>query len=196
MQHIELSEMTNRLRRNLMGSAFLIIVLIGADLKVNKVSTSGMELQNLSTEVLLIILHAFLLYHAVAFSIRAFEEYRLWELNFTTEEVQGWSSGVVQLAEKLKRVSDILDNVTANSGLLPQNGQTIFTQADAEQLKAASEAALQYGKRLDNFPTITRVRFWFWDIGVAGIVTGFAVSLSLEIVSLSAILSRFAECPP
>jgi hypothetical protein len=177
MRRIEFSEITNRLHRNLMASASLIVLIIVFHIDVKKAATSGIELENLTTKVILIALSAVLLYHALAFCIRAFEEYREWDLKLTEKDATVWGGGVAifDLSNKLKEVADVLQKISANTGAISHQNQTVLTADDARKLKDVSEAAGIYGNRFKNFPTITRFRFWFWDIGVSGVITLFAV---------------------
>ena len=70
MERIKLDEVTVRLRRNLVVSSFLIIIIKGFGIEVAKVAGGGIELTNLTTENFLLILMAILLYHFVAFGVR------------------------------------------------------------------------------------------------------------------------------
>lgn len=177
MQRIEFSEMTNRLHRNMIASAAIIISILFFHIRIVRAAALGVEFENLSTRVLLAILVAFLIYHAVAFLIRAFEEYRIWELQLTAKQAAyfGGNIGTVDLADRLHNLSTSLQKLLANRGAVVIYGQEIFTSGDAEKLKAAADAALIYARRFTNFPTITRIRFWAWDIGFAAILTLVAV---------------------
>lgn len=187
MQRIEFSEMTNRLHRNLMGSAALLIVIVFFNIKVTKASTSGLELENLTTRVILTVLIAVLVYHAAAFCIRAFEEYRIWELKLSDKQATAWGGGnfVLELADQLKSVGETLERILANSGVIQHNNQTIINADQAQELIEASKAALIYGRRLKNFPKITRFRFWFWDIGIAIAATIFSLTLAVPAICRS-----------
>jgi len=168
MQRIEFSDLTNRLHRNTMAAAALIIAIAFFNLKIGKATAEGLELQNLTTGVLIWSAFAVLLYHAVAFCLRSIEEYEHWELTLPDSEAGVWDGGVitVDLARRLKDAAETLTKITKNSGAIGHQGQTIFSENDAKQLKEVSEAAVVYAKRFANFPKITRTRFWIWDIGV------------------------------
>jgi hypothetical protein len=180
MQRIEFSELTNRLRRNLMAAAALIIAIVYFEIKVGRAATQGLELDGLTTDVVLWILVVVLLYHGVAFAVRAIEEYRHWELTFSSTQTMTFGGGVVpvDLARKLKDTSEVLEKITANAGLVGREGQEIFTETDAKKLRSAADAALIYAKRFGNFPRITRIRFWAWDIGAASVITAGALGFA------------------
>ncbi len=190
MQRIEFSEMTNRLHRNLMIAAALIICITFFGIQIGKVTAAGIELVNFTTGVLLTILIVTLIYHAIAFAIRAFEEYRLWELQLSSKQATyyGGGVGVLELADQFRNVSETLENIIENSGLITHQGQTVISQDDAAELKQAAKAAIVYGKRLKNFPLVTRVRFWGWDIGTAAAVTIVAILFACERLPSSHIL--------
>ncbi len=172
MQPIEFNEMTNRLRRNLMGAAFLIIGIAGFDIKVGRASASGMELENLTTEVSLMVLLAFLIYHAFAFGIRAFEEYRHWELRLA-DQTKAWQSSdstVVELADQMRASDQVIEKIFEN-----QDISTNETRKFTEMLHSVNI----YANRFQNFPRITRFRFWFWDIATAGGVSVIAILFAI-----------------
>jgi len=193
MQRIEFSEMTNRLHRNLVAIAGLIVIVVGFDIKIGKATTSGLELEILTTDVLLAVLIAVLIYHAFGVGIRAFEEYRLWELKFIDKESMTniWSGDVtiVDIAHKMKATGGSLETVIQKRGDIIEHNKEIMTAADAGKLKEAAESALIYGKRFENFPTITRVRFWGWDIGLAAVISLVALAFAFSVFP-SGIFSR------
>jgi hypothetical protein len=177
MQRIELSEMTNRLHRNAIGSAALIISIKFFSLQIDKAGTLGIEIKNFTTSTLVIILAIALLYHGIGFTIRALEEYRIWELELTSKQGAAYGGGfvVVDLADRLRSVGESLQKITENTGAITSTGQTIFTKQDADKLIEVSRTAEVYGRRLKNFPWITRVRFWGWDIGITAATTIIAI---------------------
>lgn len=183
MQRIEFSEMTNRLRRNLMAAAFLIIGTKAFDIKIGKVSVGGAQLENLTTEVVIMILLVFLIYHAFAFSIRAFEEYRYWELTFSAKEESTWDGdAVVNLAAKLRQAKPAIDKLIDADGMTLDETSQTFSAADAQSLQAATGAAELYAKRFENFPKVTRFRFWAWDLGMAGALTVVAIWFAIQVL--------------
>lgn len=177
MERIELDEVTIRLRRNLVVSAFLIIIIKYFGIKVEKIQGAGLEFSNLTTEVVLLILIAIMIYHFVAFGVRALEEFKFWQQTFADKDAAAYGGSLVTvtLASKLEQVADILDAITKNGGLIVHQGQTIISEGDAGELKKAATAANTYAKRLKNFPYITGTRFLAWDIGFA--VVTFVVAL-------------------
>ena len=181
MKCIEFSEMTNRLRRNLMAAAFLIISIKAFNIKVEKVSAGGAQLENLTTEVVMLILLAFIIYHALAFAIRAFEEYRHWELTFSNVEDSTWNGDKVteSLATKLRQASPAINKLIDGDGLKVDETSEAFNAADVQNLKAVISAAQIYAKRFENFPKVTRLRFWVWDIGTACILTAVAITFAI-----------------
>lgn len=182
MQRIEFSEMTNRLHRNLMVSASLIVAITYFNIEIRKASNSGVDFENLTTRAVLLSLIAILIYHAGAFCIRAFEEYREWELKLTDKNATAFGGGVfdVDLAEQMYNVGDLLIKILRNGGAISRNNQEIISAEEAAQLKDAGASARIYGKRFSNFPKITRFRFWVWDIGMTGIITSVAVFFGLS----------------
>jgi hypothetical protein len=171
MQRIEFGEMTNRLHRNAVGSAALIIAIKLFNLQIDKAGTLGIEIKNFTTGVLVLILFVAMVYHGIAFAIRAFEDYRSWALELTKMNAAfyGGGIGVVDLSNKIASASASLQKIVANTGVITSAGQTIFTKQDADTLNEFSRAAQHYAKRLKNFPLLTRLRFWGWDIGVTAI---------------------------
>src|SRR5258708_2764421 len=118
MERIEFSELTNRLHRNLVGVAAAIIGIVFFGIKIEKATAVGMEVTGLTTRVLLWILVAVLLYHAAAFLMRAFEEYRAWELKLATKEAASSYGGRIQtiaLANQLRglapKIQEVYDNI-------------------------------------------------------------------------------------
>ena len=181
MQRIEFSELTNRLRRNLMGAAFIIVAIAGFNIRVGKVLASGMELENLTTEVVLIALLAFLIYHVVAFGIHAFEEYRLWELKPADKlaSIAG-NRDFLETEGPMTEARKIVGRINA---ILNEVGQREdFTKEDFEKLEEALEGALVYAKHFQSFPVITRVRFWTLDIGTALVITIVAILFSVSVL--------------
>jgi len=65
MKHIEFSEMTNRLHRNMTAAAAIIIGIKLFDLQIAKAGTSGIEIKNFTTGVFVTILLFVLVYHAI-----------------------------------------------------------------------------------------------------------------------------------
>lgn len=178
LKPIEFSELTNRLRRNLMGSALLIIVIGRYKIGVTEPTVAGMKLTGLTAEIILLMLVLFMSYHIVAFAIRAYEELRVWELHLTLEESHDMMlPDVVSLATRLTRASETIDNVINNNGLLNAQGQTIFTNEDAQKLKAITASAETYARRFNNFPLATKVRFWGWDVGIAVLLPAIALKI-------------------
>jgi hypothetical protein len=137
MQRIEFSEMTNRLHRNLMIAAALLIGISVFDIRVGKAAASGVELINFTTGVLIAVLLAVLIYHALAFAIRAFEEYRIWELQLAARETTYYSGGVgtTELAHKLRDLGELFEKVISNSGAISSQNQEIIQKNDATYLK-------------------------------------------------------------
>lgn len=182
MQRIEFSEMTNRLHRNLMVSASLIIVITYFNIEIRKASNSGVDFENFTTRAILVSLIAILIYHTGAFCIRAFEEYREWELKLADKNATAFGGGVfnVDLAQQMHSVGDLLVKILRNGGVISRNNQEILSAEEATQLKNAAASARIYANRFSNFPKITRFRFWAWDIGVTGIITGVAVISGLS----------------
>jgi hypothetical protein len=161
-----------------MAVASLIIAIVGFNIKIEKAQTSGVELQGLTINVVLFVLVTVLIYHAIAFAIHAFEEYRNWELALVAKQATYWGGGVglIELADQMKQAGDALGKIMANSGAITSQNQTILNVNDASNLKDLADSARIYANRLENFPKITRFRFWFWDIAVSAVVTSLAVS--------------------
>ena len=189
MQRIEFSELTNRLRRNLMGAAFLIVVIAGFDIRVGKASASGLDLENLTTEVVLAVLLALLIYHAVTFGFHAFEEYRLWGLKPEDKlaSISG-GRGFLELNGPMTGTRRALNQIKE---IVKERGQQEdFTKEQYDSLEEVIEGALVYAKRLQSFPVITRVRFWALDIGIAVVMTLVATLFSFSVLP-AGILSRW-----
>ena len=173
MERIEFSELTNRMHRNLVAVAAAIIVIVLFGIKVEKATTLGMEVTGLTTRVLLCILVAMLLYHMVAFAMRAIEEFRAWELKLTSRTITkfGGKIEVVELANQLRGMAEIAEKLQSSS----KEG---ISSADVAHIKSTADVAQIYAKRFKNFPAITWWRFWLWDIGMAALLTvislGFA----------------------
>ena len=183
MERIQFSDATNKLRRNLLLVAALIIALAGFDIKLTKASTSGIEFENITTNVVLAVLLALLIYHLVAFAIHAFEEYRHWELALVKKQTTYFGGGIgfIELADQMRDAGDALEKIIKNSGAISAGNQQILDVNDASHLKELSGAARVYAKRLQNFPSITRFRFWFLDIGFVGLTTIAAVLFVLAL---------------
>ena len=164
-----------------MASVFLIVSIRGFNISITDASTYGIKLANLTTDVILAGLGLVLYYHAIAFFIRAYEEYRHWELSLGDTIESGYmerQTTIIDLSERLSSLAETIEKITENGGLLNQAGQTIFTNDDANKLRDATNAANQYAIRFKNFPNITRYRFWLWDVGIA-IITTIVASLFL-----------------
>jgi len=176
MERIEFSELTNRMHRNLVAVAAVIIVFVFFDIKIEKATTLGMEVTGLTTRVLLWILVAILVYHMVAFATRAIEEFRAWELRLATNEAAfgGDRLEIITLANQLRGITPKLQELCDNLG----SAKEILSKADVAQLKETSEIAHVYAKRFKNFPAITRWRFWLWDIGFAAILAVIALGFA------------------
>jgi hypothetical protein len=177
MERIELSELTNRMRRNLVAVAAAIMVLVFFDIKIEKATTLGMEVTGLTTRVLLWILVAILLYHMVAFAVRAVEEFWAWELKLTSRIATSYGGKIetIELANQLRglveKLQDACDkNLRSDKELLAPN--------DLVHLRQTAEVAQIYAKRFKNFPAITGWRFWLWDIGVAALLTAIALGFA------------------
>jgi hypothetical protein len=170
MERIEFSELTNRMHRNLVAVAAAIIVLVFFDIKIEKATTLGMEVKGLTTRVLLYILVAILLYHSVAFAMRAIEEFRAWELKLTSRTMTSYGGKieVVELANQLRGMAQMAEKLQSSSISSSDVNQIV------QHIKATHEVAQTYAKRFENFPKITRWRFWGWDIGVAAVLTVIA----------------------
>jgi hypothetical protein len=78
----------------------------------------------------------------------------------------------------LKGLADTLEKITENTGTISHQGQTVFTKAQADVLVETSKLAAIYGKRFKNFPRVTALRFWLWDIGIAGLLTIIAIGFA------------------
>jgi len=176
MERIEFSELTNRMHRNLVAVAAAIIVFVFFDIKIEKATTLGMEVTGLTTRVLLWILVAILLYHMVAFAMRAIEEFRAWELHLATKEATSYGGRLetISLANQLRGITPKIQEAYDNLG----SAKDILSKTDVAQLKAASEIAHVYAKRFKNFPAITWWRFWLWDIGVTALLTVIALGFA------------------
>ena len=193
MERIEFSELTNRLRRNLMASSFLIVSIKEFDITINGVNSYGMKLENLTTEVITVILFLILIYHAIAFFTRAFEEYRFWELKLSniTETYMSGGEKTLGLNEQISSLAETLDKITKNSGILNKDGQEIFNNADAQELARVRESADRYASRFSNFPMITRLRFWIWDIGTAFLIACIAALYMFSFLQPGSLMNIF-----
>lgn len=142
MERIEFSELTNRMHRNLVAVAAAIIVFVLFGIQIEKVTTLGMEVKNLTTRVLLCILVAILLYHMVAFALRAIEEFRAWELKLTSRTMSpfGRPPEVVELANKMRGVVEIVEKHQSSS----KDG---ISSDDVAHIKSTVEIAPVYAKR-------------------------------------------------
>jgi ABC-type multidrug transport system fused ATPase/permease subunit len=174
MERIEFSELTNRMHRNLVAVAAAIIVIVFFDIKIEKATTLGMEVTGLTTRVLLWILVAILMYHIVAFAMRAIEEFRAWELKLASRIATSYGGkiDVIELANQLRGMAEIAEKWRQSSS------KDVISSNDVELIKATYEVAQIYAKRFKNFPTITRCRFWFWDIGGAALLAVIALGFA------------------
>lgn len=178
MQRIEFSDTASRLRRNVMATATLIAAIVVFDIKVGKAAAQGMELDGLTTNVVLCILAAVMAYHVVAFIIRAYEEYLFWDLTFSNAVKSTWSDvdKVVDVAFYLRELTDTVAKVSPD-GMTGSEGKLSLSDGDIRKLKEAGDALSTYAKRYKNFPTIMRWRFWLWDIGIACLAALAALGL-------------------
>jgi hypothetical protein len=170
VERIEFSELTNRTHRNLVAVAAAIIVIVFFDIKIDKATTLGMEVTGLTTGVLLWILAAMLLYHTVAFAMRAIEEFRAWELKLASRIATSYGGKIdtIELANQLRGMAEM--NEKLQSSRIDAN--------DVALIKQTAEVAQIYAKRFKNFPAITWWRFWLWDIGVAALLTVIALGFA------------------
>jgi hypothetical protein len=174
MERIEFSELTNRMHRNLVAVAAAIIVIVFFDIKIEKATTLGMEVTGLTTRVLLCILVAILLYHSFAFGMRAFEEFRAWDLKLASRITTSYGGKieVIELANQLRGMAEIAEKWGQGSS------KDVISSNDVAHIKATAEVAQIYAKRFKNFPTVTRWRFWFWDIGGAALLAVIALGFA------------------
>ena len=77
----ELSDRTMRQRRNMLVVSSLIIAIGYFDIDISKVSTSGMELDGLTTEVVVVSLGFIMGYLAAAYTVAYREELGIWHTN-------------------------------------------------------------------------------------------------------------------
>lgn len=163
MKRIELSDMTQKIRRNLVASSFIMLVIVLANLKISKISAGGLQLEGFSTSVALVTLMVFSAYHLLAFVIHAFEEYRFWrnEITSTGRSLDG--QHVIDLALVLKEASEALENVLSRPGA-NSSMQAVFGSSDIQNLKDVRTGVLKYAKSYRIFPWITGFRFWVWDV--------------------------------
>lgn len=195
--HIEFSSHTQRLRRNLIGASFVIIAVAGFDVRVGSAAAGGLQLENLTTDAVLIILLAFVLYHLVIFGIYAFEDYRVWELKTTERQAAGFGGGIslVDLSNDMENVADTLTKILENGGSIISRNQEILNEADASQLKRSARSARIYAERWKSLPRITRFRFWALDIGLAGVTTAVAIMFVLSWIPKGALGLLFIAAP-
>lgn len=181
MKRIEFSDMTYRLRRNLMATAAILIAIVYFDIKVGRIAAQGIEIKGLTIEIIISILISVLFYHLIAFGIRAFEEYRHWELTFTDEQATAYGGGlsVIDISKRLFDAVDILEKITKNDDLLGAEGQEVLSDSDICKLKGIGNSTEKYAKRFQNFPIVTRWRFWVWDVGIAVIIAVSAISFAV-----------------
>jgi hypothetical protein len=183
MKPIEFSDMTNRLHRNMTAAAAIIIGIKLFDLKIEKAGTLGIEIKNFTTGVLVTILMLVLIYNAIAYALRVWEEYRRWQLQLTEKQIPFLGAiGMVDLSNDLYGVSLTLKKITADTDAIRHQGQDVFTKADADALNAVTKAAQTYAKGFKNFPWIARFRFWGWDIGMAAILTVVALLFAFSLL--------------
>ena len=179
MRNIEFSDFTNRLRRNLVGAAFLIVCIRGFNLQIGEASPSFLKVGTLTTEVALWVLFAVVVYHVMAFLLRAFEEYRVWELQLDSGDgsrFQG-SRYILPLARQLRSAATTLEKFTEEHGAIREaNTKVLITDTDVESLKSVVRSAEEFAQKFHKFPKIVRVRYWVWDIGVAVLVTLVALA--------------------
>lgn len=111
------------------------------NLQIDKAGTLGIEIKNFTTGVLVFILFVAMVYHGIAFAIRAFEDYRFWALELTKMNAAfyGGGIGVVDLSNKIASASESLQKIVANTGVITSAGQTIFTKQDADTLMNSRE---------------------------------------------------------
>lgn len=169
-KRIEFSDTTIRLRRNLMAMSVLIISITFFDIEINRAVAQGVQFDGLTTDVILIILTSVMVYHVFAFVIHAYEEYRFWEITFSTSEVSLVDGGYrpVHVAQKLKELVPTIEKLEADAG---NEGEFSLSEKEVRKLRELIDEVSIYAARFQNFPSITRVRFWGWDIGLAVIVT-------------------------
>src|SRR5262245_14793842 len=142
MERIEFSELTNRLRRNLVGVAAAIIGIVFFGIKIEKATAVGMEVTGLTTRVLLWILVAILLYHSVAFTVRAIEEFGAWELKLTSRTITSYGGKIadVELFNQLRGMAEIAEKLQSSN----KNG---ISSHDIAHIKQTADVAQIYLKR-------------------------------------------------
>ena len=166
MEHIELSDQTNRLRRNLMASAFLIIIIVYFHINVTNVTNQGVMFERLNTNVILTALVILMLYHAIAFSWLARADFKVWEIEYSRHtQPQGKDAGIID-----SRIIQQFEKLEAAIQPNPTHGETVtrgFIKVD------------RYIQLIQYFPQSTKNRFLIWDIGVAGAITFIAFMFAM-----------------
>ena len=186
-ERIEFSEQTNRLRRNFVAIAGLIIGLKWSGILVKGAAASGIVLENISTDTLIWALIAAMLYHAFAFGIRAFEEFRLWHLNLANRggSVYGGAPIEITLADSMKSAGEALNKIiTKEKSDIKEHmkEEVILTRIDAQNLKNLSTAAKIYAKRFKNFPRLTALRFFVWDLSISYLLALIAIFFAADVL--------------
>src|SRR5262245_44708303 len=104
------------MHRNLVAAAAAIIVIVFFDIKIDKATTLGMEVTGLTTGVLLWILVAMLLYHMVAFAMRAIEEFRAWELKLASRIATSYGGKIdtIELANQLRGMAEMNEKLQSS----------------------------------------------------------------------------------
>jgi len=93
-----------------MAIAAVIFAITFFKIQVSKASTVGLELTNVTTQTVILILIGLLVYHFLAFVIHAYEDFRAWELTVHSGGMDIFSGGTIELADKMRNAAKVFDD--------------------------------------------------------------------------------------
>jgi membrane-anchored glycerophosphoryl diester phosphodiesterase (GDPDase) len=99
-----LNETTRKVRRNLLASALLGIVITRVGLVPEKFSAFGVEFTSANQQALITLLIAVVLYFSVSFLVYVYSELTAWQIVFTSKELEALKEASKSEAS-LRRVS-------------------------------------------------------------------------------------------
>lgn len=166
---MELSDKAQRQRRNLVFSAFLIIILRGFGLQISKADYLGLSIDGLTIDVVIYALLSLMVYSTVAFILSYNDEYRHWELNVSQDHqarmiTSRESLDLLQQIENNKRELQGINKNLLKMKLTSTNGHI---EKDYASILDLAKNAKAYVDGLNNFDKAMKIRLFAWDLGIA-----------------------------
>ncbi len=175
VRYLALSDRTLKAHRNLMAGSFVGLLIQAFNLHFDKITATGIEVSQIDSSVVRLVLAIFILYHLVVYFILGFEEFLQWRLTFRDEEHLFWDAGTKEISLG-EEVAGKLKKLHEKTG-----GNAPVTYDEAIKLIDDINKMLKtYKAHFQIFTVGAVLRFAFVDVGIPLAIGTFSIIVLLN----------------